>query len=143
MIETFNQIFKYITLPIIITIGNHFTEQTFKQFTEDRIPSKPEYKNAVSFMKNSKINNYLIKVEHMKSNNDTIHAISNYINILNNSSYRFKNLNFENFQTKSTFWQFCPQDINKQACLFDIKKNYEVIKEKNFNNINLKLIRLL
>ena len=131
------------TFLIIITIGNHFTEQTFKQFTEDRIPSKPEYKNAVSFMKNSKINNYLIKVEHMKSNNDTIHAISNYINILNNSSYRFKNLNFENFQTKSTFWQFCPQDINKKGCLFDIDKDYEVMKEKNFNNINLKLIRLL
>ena len=44
---------------------------------------------------------------------------------------------------KSTFWQFCPQDINKKACLFDIKKDYEVMKEKNFNNINLKLIRLL
>ena len=79
----------------------------------------------------------------MKSNKDTIRAISNYINMLNNSSYQFKNLNFEKFVTKSTFWQFCPQDINKKTCLFDIKKDYEVIKEKNFNNINLKFIRLL
>ena len=131
------------TLLIISTIGNHFTEQTFKQFTKDRIPSKPEYKDAVSFMKNSKINNYFIKVENMKSDKDTIDAISNYINILNNSPYQLKNLNFENFEMKSTFWQFCPQDINKKACLFNIKKDHEVMKEKNFNNINLKLIRLL
>lgn len=131
------------TLLIISTIGNHFTEQTFKQFTKDRIPSKPEYKDAVSFMKNSKINNYFIKVENMKSDKDTIDAISNYINILNNSPNQLKNLNFENFEMKSTFWQFCPQDINKKACLFNIKKDHEVMKEKNFNNINLKLIRLL
>ena len=133
----------FYTFLIILTIGNHFTEQTFKQFAKDRIPSKPEYKNAITFMVKSKINGYFIKVENMKSNKDTIHAISNYINILNNSSYQFKNLNFENFETKSAFWQFCPQDINKKGCLFDIKKDYEVIKEKNFNNINLKLIRLL
>ncbi len=139
-----NRIKKFLyVLLIISTIGNHFTEQTFKQFAMDRIPSKPEYKNAVTFMKNSNINDYFIKVENMKSDKDTIHAINNYIDILNDSSYRLKNLNFENLEMKNIFWQFCPQDINKKNYLFDIKKDYEVMKEKNFNNINLKLIKLL
>ena len=42
-----------------------------------------------------------------------------------------------------TRWHFCPQDINKKACQPIIKSEYEVISEKDFNNINLKLIRLL
>ena len=40
-------------------------------------------------------------------------------------------------------WQFCPQDINPKNCyLPKLLSNYEIVEEKNFNSINLKLISL-
>jgi hypothetical protein len=35
----------------------------------------------------------------------------------------------------------CPMDINEKDCVLpDEFKNYQIIEEKNFNSINLKLI---
>ena len=129
----------------IITIFNHFTEQTFKQLLNERVPSKPQYTKAVSYINESKFHNYFIKVENMLSDVDSINAIDNYISFINKKFPNKLTLlsNEEKEKIKKPFWHFCPQDINKKACQPIIKSNYEVISEKNFNNINLKLIRLL
>ena len=65
------------------TISNHFTEQTFKQFFNERIPSKPQYTKAVSYISETKFHNYFIKVENMISDDDSINAINNYISYIN------------------------------------------------------------
>jgi uncharacterized membrane protein len=129
----------------LLTILNHFTEQTFKQFFNERVSSKPQYTNAVTHINDSGYHNYFIKVENMLSDIDSINAINNYIFFINkNSPNKLNSLSSEEKEKISKpFWHFCPQDINKKACQPIIKRNYEVMSEKNFNNINLKLIRLL
>ena len=64
---------------VFITIGNHFTEQTFQQLIYPRVPSKPEYNKAIKFLGNSEIKNYFIKVENMKNNSESINSIENYL----------------------------------------------------------------
>ena len=41
------------------------------------------------------------------------------------------------------FWSICLTDLNKSQCdKIDNIDMYEVIKEKNFNSLNLKLIKI-
>lgn len=130
-----------ISILVIATFSNHFTEQTFKQFYNDRVPSKPEYKKAVKFINTSDFKNLSIKVENMKSDDDSINAIKNYIKYI--SSYDNENLKFYDLKkekyNQDYLWLFCAQDINKRECL--PPENFKVITEKNFNNINLKLLQ--
>ena len=127
----------------IFTISNHFTEQTFKQFFNERVPSKPQYTLAVSHMNDSKFHNYFIKVENMMSDDASINAINNYISYINKSFPNKLILLSDNDKKKikEPFWFFCPQDINKRECA--PPKNFKIINEKNFNNINLKLLKIL
>ena len=118
-----------------------FTEQAFKQFVKDRVPSKPQYVEALKSIQKSKIRNYSLKIENMKDDEATITSINNYINHLN-SKFNFR-LNYikSNKSKLSPLWIICPMDINKKTCVLpDEFKNYKTIKEENFNSINLKLI---
>ena len=81
----------------------------------------------------------------MKNNSESINSIENYLNFLkkkNNLEIDFLNLNNE-VKKNLKIWQFCPQDINSKNCYITEKiLNYEIIEEKSFNSINLKLISL-
>ena len=80
----------------------------------------------------------------MKSNIDTSNAIKNYIDHIsakNDTQLKFLNLSKERFDNK-VFWIFCAQDINPRECLPpESLIKFEIIEEKNFNNINLKLLQ--
>ena len=126
---------------VIATFLNHFTEQTFKQFYNDRVPTKPEYKKAIEFINASDFKNLSIKVENMKSNVDSIDAIKNYIKYISAKDYqnlKFYDLNKEKYN-HNYLWLLCPQDINKRECA--PPKKFKIITEKDFNNINLKLLQ--
>ncbi len=137
--------FKFIVLAImfIFTLGNHFTEQTFKQFFRERIVSKPQYTSAVEFIGDSKFTTYTLRVEKMKDNQATIEAINNYIKYINdrkNLNLKFVNLSEE--LGNEPFWFICFQDINSKHCSLTKKiEKFKILNEHNFNNINLKLIR--
>ena len=78
---------RKVKLSIIIilsclTIGNHFTEQTLRQFFSERITSKPQYTSAVEYIGNSKFKTYTLRVEKMKNNQASIEAINNYIKFI-------------------------------------------------------------
>ena len=129
---------------VLITIGNHFTEQTVKQFFGNRIVAKPEYTSAVKYINESKYKNYILKVEKMKNNEASISAISNYISTINNeNSFNVKMISLSDIDKETFFWHLCFQDINGKNCLITRKiDSFQVIKEKNFNNINLKLVEV-
>ncbi len=133
-----------VAFLVLITIANHFTEQSFKQFFKTRIPSKTEYFKAIDYIKNSGNLKYFIKVDNMKSNIDTSNAIKNYIDHIgakNDTQLKFLNLSKERLDNK-VFWMFCAQDINPRECLPpESLIKFEIIEEKNFNNINLKLLQ--
>ena len=77
----------------------------------------------------------------MKSDDDSIDAIKNYIKYINIKDYenlKFYDLKKEKFN-QDYLWLFCTQDINKREC--SPPKDFKIITEKNFNNINLKLLQ--
>jgi len=131
-----------ILLLTLFTIGNMFTEQTFKQFVKERVPSKPQYVEALKSIQNSNQRNYSLKIENMKDDNATISSINNYISHLSSKlNFELNYIDPAKFMN-STLWIICPMDINKKACVLpDEFKNYKIIKEENFNSVNLKLIR--
>ena len=97
-----------------------FTEEAFKQFVTKRIPSKPQYVEAIKFINNSNENVYTLKVEKMKNDEATIKSINNYIDHLS-SKYNLQ-LNFVNLNkvADQTIWVLCPMDINKKPVQFQI-----------------------
>ena len=77
----------------------------------------------------------------MKDNVATITSINNYISHLS-SKFNLKLNYIESVKfMQSSLWIICPMDINEKDCVLpDEFKNYQIIEEKNFNSINLKLI---
>jgi len=142
-----NPIIKKSVFLILIlsTIGNHFTEQTFKQFFKKRVHSKPQYTAALTYINNSDHKNYFLKAKKMKNKNATIVAVNHYINYLNTKnklSVKFIPLN-ERDKVKF-LWHLCFQDFNGKNCkVDDLKNQFKVIKKENFNNIELKLLEII
>ena len=130
------------SILVITTIGNMFTEQTLKQFYTERIPGKPRYTEAIKFINNSKFKTYSLKIENMWNNEETKNAINNYINHLSKKNQLEINFLEIDKIKNEIVWIFCPMDINEKSCSLPVNvKNFEIIDEKNFNSINLKLIR--
>jgi len=148
-----NHLFRkiVISLTILLTIGNLFTETTIKQFFSKRIIHKPDLKSTFIEINDSNYKNYSFNLEKgnwtsEKTLNDILKNYSekytkemnlklNYINYKNNGKM-FKNSN-SNF-----LWLVCLYDINGRSCL--VPKNFDniqIIKDKNFNSINLKLLK--
>ena len=119
-----------ISILVHATYYKHYTEQTFKQFYNERAPSKPEYKKAIKFLNASDFKNFSIKVENMKSDDDSVDAIKNYIKYINIKDYenlKFYDLKKEKFN-QDYLWLFCTQDINKREC--SPPKDFKIITEK-------------
>lgn len=140
-----------ISLTILLTIANLFTETTLKQFFSKRIIHKPDLKSTFVEINKSNYKNYSFNLEKgnwtsEKNLNDILKNYSeqytnqinlklNYVNYKNNKEI-FKNNN-SNF-----LWLVCLYDLNGRSCL--IPKNFDnvqIIKEQNFNSINLKLLK--
>lgn len=135
--------FFIILFLSVLTLGNHFTEQSFKQFYKARVVYKPEYLKATKYMNESNIRDYFLKVSKMESTKGTTSAIEHYINYLgnmNNFSLKLADLDKKNFKY---LWHLCLQDFNGKNCKIDnIEKNFIIIEKKYFNNIELKLIKI-
>lgn len=145
LLNSKNKKFKifFSTILIIGTIGNMFTEEAFRQFVTKRIPSKPQYIEAIKYINSSGEKLYTLKVEKMKNDEATIKSINNYIDHLS-SKHNFQ-LNFVNLNNikDQSLWVFCPMDINDKTCPVPNQlKEFKILEEKYFNNINLKLIKM-
>ena len=81
----------------------------------------------------------------MKSDQDSVDAIKNYITQINKGQKTqiiYTSLKEEK-NLDRPFWFLCTQDINSRDCFLpNHLSNFEIIKEQDFNNINLKLIRI-
>ena len=144
-----NHLFRKIVISftILITIGNLFTETTIKQFFSKRIIHKPDLKSTFIEINKSKYKNYSFNLEKGNSTNGKVlknysEKYTNQINIkLNYIDYE-KNGKMLNNHNSNFLWLVCLHDINGRSCL--IPKNFDnikIIKEENYNSINLKLLK--
>lgn len=141
-IENLKARYFVISVLAIFTFGNMFTERPFKQFIKDKVPGKPRYVEAIKFISTSGNNDYSLKIENMWSDKDTKNAINNYIDHLSKKiEIKINYVSLDKISEKPT-WILCPTDINKKNCpLPDQVRNFKILKEENFNSINLKLIK--
>ncbi len=129
----------FLSLIVILTFFNHFTENTFKQFYTNIYPSKPEIRKTLKFINNSNSLNYSVLLDA----NNKLNINSIYENYLNNYSKKLDfNLNFINYLDKKTlpndFWIIHIRDITEA----EFKKpnnflNYTIKEKKYFNRLEL------
>ena len=131
-----------IAILCLLTIGNHFTEQTIKHIYQIRSPSKPEYVKAINYINLSKFNTYSIKVENMKDNISSINAIRNYVNYLNKDLI-FIDMNNQDIKDVK-FWFLCTLDISSSDCKIPLyyHDHSKLLEQKQFNSIILKLFEI-
>ena len=139
--ESNNNLIKkiFLSLIIILTFFNHFTENTFKQFYTNIYPSKPEIRKTLKFINKSNSLNYSILLDV----NNKLNINDIYENYLNNYTKKLKfNLNFINYLDKKTlpndFWIIHIRDITET----EFKKpnnflNFTIKEKKYFNRLEL------
>jgi hypothetical protein len=148
-----NHLFRkiVISLTIFLTIGNLFTETTVRQFFSKRIIHKPDLKSTFIEINKSNYKNYSFNLEKgnwtsEKTLNDILKNYSEkYTNQINiKLTYIDYKNNEKMFKNNSNFlWLICLYDLNGKTCL--IPKKFEkakILKEENYNSINLKLLKL-
>ena len=131
---------------IISTIGNFFTETTFKQFFKKINPHKPDLKSVLlEIDKSSDFYVTLNLEETYLDKNEVSNAFGNY---LKNYS-KIDNLKIEYFNylinnQKNYYqriWIICLNDLNGSNCEVPAKFiSFKTIKNVSFNSINVKLI---
>ena len=129
----------FLSLIIMLTFFNHFTENTFKQFYTNIYPSKPEIGKTLKFINKSNSLNYSVLLD----GNNELNINNIYENYLNNYTKKLKfNLNFINYLDKKTlpndFWIIHIRDITET----EFKKpnnflNYTIKEKKYFNRLEL------
>jgi uncharacterized membrane protein len=129
----------FLSLIIILTFFNHFTENTFKQFYTNIYPSKPEIGKTLKFINKSNSLNYSVLLD----GNNKLNINNIYENYLNNYTKKLKfDLNFINYLDKKTlpndFWIIHIRDITDT----EFKKpnnflNYTIKEKKYFNRLEL------
>ena len=139
--ESNNNLVKkiFLSLIVILTFFNHFTENTFKQFYTNIYPSKPEIRKTLEVIHKSNNLNYSVLLDV----NNKLNINNIYENYLNNYSKKLEfNLNFINYLDKKTlpndFWIIHIRDIT----VAEFKKpnnflNYKIKEKKYFNRLEL------
>ena len=139
--ESNNNLVKkiFLSLIIMLTFFNHFTENTFKQFYTNIYPSKPEIGKTLKFINKSNSLNYSVLLD----GNNELNINNIYENYLNNYTKKLKfDLNFINYLDKKTlpndFWIIHIRDITE----IEFKKpnnflNYTIKEKKYFNRLEL------
>ena len=135
------------SILIIFTIGNFFTETTFKQFFKERSIHKPDLKSVLLKIDKSLDFNVTLNLEKTYlDKNEISNAFENY---LKNYS-KIDNLKIEYFNYlikdqkdySQKVWVICLNDLNGNDCELPPKFiNFEKISESSFNSINVKLIK--
>jgi hypothetical protein len=148
-----NHLFRkiVISLTIFLTIGNLFTETTVRQFFSKRIIHKPDLKSTFIEINKSNYKNYSFNLEKgnwtsEKTLNDILKNYSEkYTNQINiKLTYVDYKNNEKMFKNNSNFlWLICLYDLNGKTCLIPKKfEKVKILKEENYNSINLKLLKL-
>ena len=126
-------------LVAIVSIGNLFTEETFRQFYKDRIYYKPEINKAINVVNKSdtKIIVSTVNPREKELIDPWKKAINNYLNNLIQKN-NFEILIKDNSKLKGNFWILCVHDLNQNKC--EPPLNSIKISEYSLNRLELILI---
>ena len=131
---------------VFITLGNQLTEANFQQFFKERNRFKADYLSPLKKISKSNYKNYFINHGFYENKNNWSRIFENYFESIskeNNLSVNqleiseLKEGKFENI------WIICPKEFMKKNCekiQNSSSFKFKVIKNIEFNKVNLKLI---
>ena len=139
-----NKFVKYFLIILICfttSINHIFFENTFKQFYTKINYTKPEIKNALKTINNSKVKFFTIKKKDAKEKNLN-ESYENYVKkYLEKLSFELNYINYSNENMPQKFWIIDIRDAYKdELILKENLKNYEVNKKIYFNSLELFLL---
>jgi hypothetical protein len=133
-----------ISLLVVFTFFNHFTENTFKQFYKKIYPSKPEIGKSLKYISNLNYQNFTFLMD--PDNILNINSIySNYL-----KSYaqlvdeNMKLIDYQKDEVKYDYlWLMYITDVTNQKKFNKPKffDNYGIVSNKNFNHVQLYLLK--
>lgn len=143
-ISYMNNIFlkKFLIYTLLIfTFLNLFTEQPLKQIYSKKFNDKPHYKEMLTYILSNQIEYFKIELpKNMNNYKHSIDSIKNYLFYLNKeNNFNLKYFSNSN-QIVNLYWIVCPLDVQKE-CPSNNSNNQQIIKEIEFNRLNLKLIK--
>ena len=129
-----------IVLLTLITIGNFFTEQTFKQIYQERRVYKPEFKKALQIINSSDYKYYDIKLDPAQKilTDPWSKSVNHYLEYLVLNK-KFKHKKIDKSEFKDYFWEICIYDINQNNC--SINDNFRITKNIKLNRLEITLLK--
>ena len=129
-----------IFLFTTITIGNFFTEQTFKQIYQERRVYKPEFKKALEIINNSNYKYYDIKLDPAQKilTDPWSNSVNHYLEYLILDK-EFKHQKINKYKFKDYFWEICIYDINQDNC--SVENNFIITKNIKLNRLEITLLK--
>ena len=141
-----NNLIKYFFVIIIVfttTLNHIFFENTFKQFYTDIYYTKPQIKDALKKINNSKIKYFSIKKVNAKEKNLN-ESYENYIiKYLEKTKFEINYFNYK-FTEKipDKFWIIDIRDAYKENLLLSNSLvDYQIDKKEYFNSLELILLK--
>ena len=146
--ELKNKILKnfLISLIVLITIGNQFTEENFKQFFESRKHFKPQYDLALKHINESNYKNFYVDLNFAKTDNlkrNYLLIYKNYLEFMskrNNYNEMRYVQNDQNYNS-SEVWILCSYLVYGDNCKKSLV-NQTILEERQFQNLYLTLIAI-
>ena len=129
-----------IALFTIITIGNFFTEQTFKQIYQERRVYKPEFSKALEIINASNYKYYDIKLDPAQSilTDPWNRSVNSYLEYLILKK-EFKQQKINKSEFNDYFWEICVYDINQDNCSVD--NNFKITENIKLNRLEITLLK--
>ena len=134
-----------IFLIVLLNIGNHFTETTFKQFYEERPFYKTNFEKMIYTLNQNEVKSYTIEMSTPKEMRQGIYrSINNYISSFKDyKSSQIVYIKKEVFlkSKKNKIWLVCLPDVVIDKCNYNLLSPlYKVLDQKNLPGIKLSLI---
>jgi len=138
LIFEFSKVKKYVLifLLVFLTVGNLTTEETFKQFFNERRPHKPQIYESLLIVSNDNINILynLVNTNEVYLNNSWKKASLNYLNYLSKKN-DFNIYIIEDYTNLKNLWIMCIHDLNQNNC--NLPKNFKLQKKIDLNRLTL------
>tara|TARA_B100000035_G_scaffold180789_1_gene154227 strand:- start:654 stop:2081 length:1428 start_codon:yes stop_codon:yes gene_type:complete len=138
-LKSINRKYLFISLLVVPSFLNHFTENTFKQFYTDIYPSKPEVGRSLEYIEKSNNLNYsFVSIENNPQRINFVYKnyLKKYTEKINKDFIYFDYAN--NSKLPDNLWLIYFTDITNERFTKPIElKNYDIKSDKIFNHLEL------
>ena len=138
-LKSINRKYLFISLLIVPSFLNHFTENTFKQFYTGIYPSKPEVGRSLEYIdKSNNLNYSFVSIENNPQRINFVYKnyLKKYTEKINKDFIYFDYAN--NSKLPDNLWLIYFTDITNERFTKPIElKNYDIKSDKIFNHLEL------